>query len=76
MKFSLKATLPPPKMAFLKNFLAENAIFQKIFGTSRDYHKSAVNFSKKILPQDFWPGSCMSATRFQMPGNRASKRYL
>ncbi len=52
--------------------------FQKIFGTSQDYHKSAVKFSNffwplpipplKIFikplpsPQDFWPGSCMILT--------------
>jgi hypothetical protein len=50
MKFSLKATLPPPKMAFLKKFLTFLAkkchFFQKILGTSRDYHKSAVKFFK------------------------------
>ena len=52
MKFSLKATLPPPKMAFLKNFLTFLAkkchFFQKKFGTSRDYHKSTIKFSKNF----------------------------
>ncbi len=49
---------PPPSEIFVKwhfwwNFLLfclKNAIFQKIFGTSRDYHKSAIKFSKF-----FWP---------------------
>jgi hypothetical protein len=43
MKFLLKATLPPPK----NSIFSENFDFvQKIFETSRDFHKSAVKFSK------------------------------
>jgi hypothetical protein len=47
IKFMLKATLPSPKMPFLKKILT---FFQNIFGTTQDFHKSEVNFSKKLTP--------------------------
>jgi hypothetical protein len=51
MKFLLKATLPPPKMAFLKKFLtflAKKCHFSEIFwdlsGLSQIYNKIFKNF--------------------------------
>ena len=56
-KFSFKATLPHlakqnfwKKWHFWRNFWLFWPFFQKILGTSRDYHKSAIKFSKF-----FWP---------------------
>jgi hypothetical protein len=46
MKFLLKATFSPPKILI---FLDQKyTFFQKFFWTFRDFHKSAVKFSKKI----------------------------
>jgi hypothetical protein len=38
------------KLHFVKQILEKNCIFEDIFGTAQDFHKSAVKISKKICP--------------------------